>query len=200
MNVASIIKMLAAVAWIVFFGLIFIVVLRASRNKNIKGAVTILVVALCAAIVLSIVSAGLVFIQPEERGVVISALQPGGYRSEPLQPGLRWIIPFFENVVVYPISRQTYTMSIASNEGAIMGDDSITARTSDGQEIFVDASVIYAIDPAKVVQLHIAWQDRYTDELVRPLARGVIRDVVSQYQVEQVVTSKRVEMTTSISR
>jgi regulator of protease activity HflC (stomatin/prohibitin superfamily) len=199
MNVASIIKMLAAVAWIAFFGLIFIVVLRASRNKNIKGAVTILVVALCAAIVLSIVSAGLVFIKPEQRGVVISALQPGGYRAEPLQPGLRWIIPFFENVVIYPISRHAYTMSIAPNEGDIQGDDSITARTSDGQEIFVDASVIYSIDPAKVVSLHIAWQDRYTDELVRPLARGVIRDVVSQYQVEQVVTSKRVEMTNQIS-
>ncbi len=199
MNVASIIKVFAAVAWIAFFGLIFIVVMRASRNKPVKGAVTILLVALGGAIILSVVSAGLVFIQPEERGVVISAVQPGGYRSEPLQPGLRWIIPFFENVVVYPISRQTYTMSIAPNEGEIQGDDSITARTSDGQEIFVDASVIYAIDPAKVVQLHIDWQDRYSDELVRPLARGVIRDVVSQYQVEQVVTSKRTEMVNQIS-
>jgi regulator of protease activity HflC (stomatin/prohibitin superfamily) len=199
MNVASIIKILAAVAWILFFGLIAIVVLRSSRNKNIKGAVTILVVALAAAVVLSIVSAGMVFIQPEDRGVVISALQPGGYRPEPLQPGLRWIIPFFENVVIYPISRQTYTMSIASSEGSIEGDDSIAARTADGQEIFVDASVIYAIDPAKVVQVHIDWQDRYTNELVRPLARGVIRDVVSQYKVEEVVTSKRVEMTTKIS-
>jgi regulator of protease activity HflC (stomatin/prohibitin superfamily) len=199
MNVASIIKIFAAVAWLAFFTLIFIVVMRASRNKPVKGAVTILLVALGGAIVLSIVSAGLVFIQPEERGVVISAVQPGGYRSEPLQPGLRWIIPFFENVVVYPISRQTYTMSIAPNEGEMQGDDSITARTSDGQEIFVDASVIYAIDPAKVVQLHIDWQDRYSDELVRPLARGIIRDVVSQYQVEQVVTSKRTEMVNQIS-
>ena len=199
MNVASIIKIFAAVAWLVFFGLIVIVALRASRNKNVKGAVTILLVVLGAAIVLSIASAGLVFIQPEERGVVVSALQPGGYRSEPLQPGLRWIIPFFENVIVYPISRQTYTMSIATNEGDIQGDDSIAARTADGQEIFVDASVIYSIDPAKVVKLHIDWQDRYTEELVRPLARGVIRDVVSQYKVEAVVTSKRVEMTTKIT-
>ena len=200
MNVASIIKLFAAVAWVAFFGLIFIVALRASRNKNLKGAITILLVVLCAAIVLSIVSAGLVFIQPEERGVVISALQPGGYRPQPLQPGLRWIIPFFENVVTYPISRQTYTMSIAPNEGELQGNDSITARTSDGQEIFVDASAIYAIDPNKVVQVHIDWQDRYADELVRPLARGIIRDVVSQYQVEQVVTSKRVEMIEQISK
>jgi len=199
MNVASIIKLFAAIAWVAFFGLIFIVVMRASRNKDIKGAVTILLVVLASAIVLSIVSAGLVFIQPEERGVVISAIQSGGYRPEPLQPGLRWIIPFFESVITYPISRQTYTMSIAPNEGEIQGDDSITARTSDGQEIFVDASAIYAIDPNKVVQVHIDWQDRYADELVRPLARGIIRDVVSQYQVEQVVTSKRVEMIEQIS-
>ena len=199
MNVASLIKLIAATAWVVFFGLIVIVVLRASRNKNVKGVVTITLVVLAGAIILSVVSAGLVFIQPEERGVVISALQPAGYRPEPLQPGLRWVIPFFENAVIYPISRQTYTMSIATNEGQVQGDDSIAARTADGQEIFVDASVIYAIDPAKVVGLHIDWQDRYTAELVRPLARGVIRDVVSQYKVEEVVTSKRVEMTTKIS-
>ena len=199
MTVASFIKMFAAIAWLAFLGLIAITVLRASRSKNVKGTVTILLVVLAAALVLSTVSAGLVFIQPEERGVVISALQPTGYRLQPLQPGLRWIIPFFENVVTYPISRQTYTMSIATSEGSIQGDDSITARTADGQEIFVDASVIFAIDPAKVVQLHIDWQDRYTNELVRPLARGVIRDVVSQYKVEEVVTSKRVEMTTTIS-
>ncbi len=112
---------------------------------------------------------------------------------------MHWIVPFFESVVTYPISQQNYTMSIAPNEGAIQGDDSITARTADGQEIFVDASVIFALDPAEVVKVHIAWQDRYAADLVRPLARGVIRDVVSQYRVEEVVTSKRVEMTDQIS-
>jgi len=130
--------------------------------------------------------------------VVISAIQSAGYRLQPIQPGLRWIIPFFESVVIYPISRQTYTMSIAPSEGAIQGDDSITARTSDGQEIYVDASVIFYVDPEKVVRVHIDWQDRYDRELVRPLARGVIRDVVSQYQVEQVVTTQRVAMISQI--
>lgn len=199
MNVASLIQIFAAFAWILFFGLIVLFIFRASRNNKIKGSVPILVVVLVAALVLSSVSAGLVFIQPEERGVVTSALQPAGYRLEPLQPGLRWIIPFFERVFIYPISRQTYTMSIAPSEGAIQGDDSIAARTSDGQEIFVDASVIYAIDPDKVVQVHIDWQKRYDQELVRPLARGIIRDVVSQYKVEEVVTTQRVEMMSQIS-
>jgi len=89
-------------------------------------------------------------------------------------------------------------MSIASLEGQIQGDDSVAARTSDGQEIFMDASVIYAIDPEKVVDLHIKWQKRYPDELVRPLTRGIIRDAVSQFGVEEVYSSKRIEMTNQI--
>lgn len=198
MNVASMIQFIAGIGWLLFLGSVAIVIVRMSRGRPVKGVISIVLITLAAAIILTTVSAGLVFIQPEERGVVISALSPTGYRAEPLQPGLRWIIPFFETVVRYPISRQTYTMSIAPNEGAVQGDDSITARTSDGQEIFVDASVIYAIDPAQVVKVHIDWQNRYTDDLVRPAVRGAIRDIVSQYGVEQVVTSRRVDMTQAI--
>jgi regulator of protease activity HflC (stomatin/prohibitin superfamily) len=79
-------------------------------------------------------------------------------------------------------------------EGQIQGDDSVAARTSDGQEIILDASVIYSIDPDEVTNVHIDWQTRYTDELVRPLSRGVIRDAVSQFRVEEVVSTKRFEL------
>lgn len=163
-----------------------------------KNGKSLIITFLVIAIVLTAVGAGLVFINPEERGVVISAVSPQGYRSEALQPGLNWIIPFAENVVIYPISRQTYTMSIASSEGAVQGDDSIAARTLDGQEIYVDASVIFSIDPTKVVQVHIQWQNRYTD-LVRAQIRGIIRDAVSQYRVEEVVSTKRFELVQMIT-
>jgi regulator of protease activity HflC (stomatin/prohibitin superfamily) len=121
-------------------------------------------------------------------------VQAEGIRPEALQPGLRWVVPFLETVVTYPVFRQTYTMSRTQLEGQVIGDDSISARTADGQEIFVDASVIFAIDPDRVIQLHIDWQDRYPNDLVRPLTRGVIRDAVSQYGVEEIVTGKRAEM------
>jgi regulator of protease activity HflC (stomatin/prohibitin superfamily) len=90
-------------------------------------------------------------------------------------------------------------MSVATAEGQIQGDDSIRARTRDGQEVNVDASVIYSIDPNKVIQMHIEWQDRYEDAVVRPLARGVIRDMASQYGIEEIVSSKRVEMVQKIT-
>ena len=197
MNVASVVQIVASLSWLLFIGVIVIAVMRASRRQPVRGLTTVIVVIGALALVLSSASAGLVFIRPDQRGVVITAVSPG-YRAQALQPGLRWVIPFVENVVTYTISKQTYTMSIAPAEGQVQGDDSVAARTSDGQEIIIDASVLYSIDPNKVVQVHIAWQDRYASDLVRPLARGVIRDAVSQFRVEEVVTTKRFELVKEI--
>lgn len=195
MNVASFLQALAVIAWLLFFGTIILLGVRVSRGKAIKGITTVMLVMLVSAILLSAIAAGLVFIPPEQRGVVISAIAPNGYREQALTPGLHWIVPALEYVVTYPIARQTYTMSIAPSEGQVTGDDSVAARTADGQEIYIDASVIYAINPDQVVQVHIEWQSRYAHDLVRPLARGIIRDAVSQYGVEEVYSTKRSELT-----
>jgi len=199
MNIASVLQGLATFSWLLVVGIIVLAVVRASRAKPLKGAVTLVIGAVVFSLALTTVSAGLVFIQADQRGVVISAVAPKGYRDQALQPGLRWVIPFAENVKTYSIARQTYTMSVAAGEGQIQGDDSIRARTMDGQEINVDASVIYAIDPSQIIQMHIEWQDRYEDNVVRPLARGIIRDVASQYGIQDIVSTKRVEMEQKIT-
>lgn len=199
MNIASLFQGLAALGWVAAVIVVIIIVMQSARNRPMKRGTTLLILVVVLAIILSSVSAGLVFINPEERGVVISAIQPTGYRQNALQPGLSWIIPFAENVVIYPISKQTYTMSIATYEGQLQGDDSIEARTADGQKVLVDASVIYAIDPEKVVDVHIAWQDRYDSDLIRALSRGVIRDAVSQFGVAEVYSTKRTELVTNVT-
>ena len=198
MNIAVLTQGLVGLAWIAAVIAAVVVIVRVSRNQHTRGGGQIILGLVLLALILTSVSSGLVFINPQERGVVISAIAPKGYREQALEPGLRWIIPFAESVELYEISNQTYTMSISSSEGQIQGDDSITARTLDGQEIFVDASIIYKIDPAKVVQVHIQWQKRYPAELVRAQARGIIRDAVSQYKVEEVVSQKRGEMTQEV--
>jgi regulator of protease activity HflC (stomatin/prohibitin superfamily) len=198
MNIASLVQGISVFFWLAAVGILVVVLVQAWRGKPVKRGAVIFIVAFIVAILLTSLSAGLVFINPDESAVVITALQSGGIRPNALTSGLHFIVPFFESVVRYPISKQTYTMSIAANEGDISGDDSITARTADGQQVNVDASVIYQIDPSKVVQLHIEWQKRYSDDLVRPLSRGIIRDIFSQYNVEQVVTSKRVELIAQI--
>jgi regulator of protease activity HflC (stomatin/prohibitin superfamily) len=198
MNISSLLQGIATFAWIGFIGVLVMIFIRASRNQPAKGLSSLVVILLVAAILLTTVGAGLVFLQANEYGVVISAFAPKGYREIALTPGLHWIIPFVESVQKYSIARQTYTMSSTSSEGAVQGDDSIQARTKDGQQIFIDASVIYAVDPTQLIRLHTNWQNRYEENVVRPVARAAIRDAVSQFGVEELVSTKRAELESTI--
>ncbi len=198
MNFANALQGFVVLLWAAFLGMAGLTLYRASRNRKTASFTTAVIILGVAAGIMTTVSMGLVFVEPEERGVVISAVSPTGIRNEILQPGLRWIIPMVERVERYPISRQIYTMSADPLEGEGQFEDTVIARTSDGQEIYVDASVIYAVNPEKVIDLHIIWQKRYTLELVRPLARGVIRDAVSQFGVEEVYSSRRQDMASMI--
>lgn len=198
MQITVLVSALAAFSWLAIIAFLALIVMRARQGQKTRGAMTGIIVAVVAAVIINTVSAGLVFIQPQDRGVVISAVEPLGYREDILQPGLRWVIPYAEDVTTYTISKVTYTMSIIQTEGDIQGDDSISARTSDGQEVYIDASIIFSLDPASVLDVHITWQDRFIDGLVRPTVRGVIRDAVSLYKVNEVYSTKRAELKTRI--
>lgn len=199
MNIANVIKAVGPFSWLIVIALVVVIGVRASRKQNIKGISTLTIIVLVISVLMSVVGAGLVFIEPYEVGVVVTILSEGGMRPEPLNAGLHWIVPFVERVELYPTSRQTYTMARTPSEGETLGALTVEARTSDGQRIFVDSSVIYSIDPTKVLDIHRTWQSRYQTDLIHPLTRGIIRDAVSQYQVEEVISTKRFDMAAQIT-
>jgi len=194
MNISALLQGLASFAWIGFIGILVTISVRASRRQPVGGLSTAAIVLVVAALVLTTIGAGIVFIEPDELGVVVTVLGEGGIRPDPLDSGLHWIVPFAERVERYPRVNQNYTMSSVADEGLVNGDDSIQVRTKDGQQVLIDASVIYAVDPLKVVTLYSTWRFNYEEQLVRTQARGVIREVASQYGVEEIVSTKRGEM------
>jgi regulator of protease activity HflC (stomatin/prohibitin superfamily) len=199
MNIAQVVQFVATGAWLVAIGLVVLVVMRSSRGQAVKGFSTGLIVMFVVAVALSLAGAGIVFIEPDQLAVVVTAANKDGIRPEPLTAGIHFIIPVVDRVEYYSILRQTYTMSVVGTEGQVSGDDSIQVRTKDGQQVYIDASVIYAVDPNKAVDLYRTWRKDYENGLVRPQSRGVIRDISSQYGVEEIVSSKRAEMEQQIT-
>lgn len=187
------------IAWIGFFIMLLILALRAFQYGGIKEVLKafttwrVLLVFLFA-LGLTLLSAALVFIEPQKIGVVISLFSRDGYREQPVRSGLHWIMPLAEEVVSYPIYWQTYTMSSEPLEGGKVGDDSIAARSSDGQAVYLDNSVIFRIDPNEVIRVHIDFQERYIEDYIRPVLRGLIRTEVSQFTVAEVNSSKRKDL------
>lgn len=202
MNIEGLINLMAFLAWIAVIGAVAFVVFR-SQTKPVKGGGTLIGFIAIIALILSTTGAGLVFVEPNELGVVISALDKegdySGVRDVGLSSGLNWIVPVLERVEKYPKGTQEYTMSIAPAEGQISGNDSVEARTSDGQIVHIDATVTYFLNPDQIVKIHVLWGHDYVNRLIRVQARGIIRDAVAEYGVEEVVTSHRQDLITAIT-
>ncbi len=134
--------------------------LRTRRRRGLRVALRRLfsfrlLVPLVVVLSLTIVRAALVFIHPQQMGVVVSIFSPGGIRPQPLGGGLHWIVPLAERVVIYPIYYQKLNMTSHPTENAVPRDDSIRARTADGQVVIMDVTVIFQVDPEDVIRLHI---------------------------------------------
>ena len=195
----SISSILSIAGWVLLIGLglyIFYILTLRSQRHDAKLNVLIVLVLLIGGLGLATLGAGLVFIDQFEAGVVISPLTEGGVRPEPIGPGIHFVIPFIESVDRFTTAKQEYTMSGSTTEGAVQGNDAVEARTSDAQQVYIDATVRFYVDPLQVVQLRRIWQtqDRYISGFVRPTTRNVIYNATSRYQVEDVYGAKRTEL------
>ena len=140
----------------------------------------------------------LVFIEPHELAVVISVLERNGIRPQTLQSGLHFKWPFLEEIERYPKYAQSYTMSGHPQEGARPGDDAIIARTADGQVVILDITAIIRVDAPRLVFLHMYWQHRYVEDLLRPAIRAHTRTEVSKYTVDEVNSERREDVQRAI--
>ena len=197
----QVLNVVTILAWVVLILYLLFASLRGFQAGGVSGAIGSItrwrvLIALLLVIAISLLSASLVFIQPQEVAVVVSLVSRDGYREQPFRSGLHWIAPLAEKPIIYPIYWQTYTMSSEALEGEKIGDDSIAARTSDGQAVYLDVSVIYRIDSNDVIRVHIDLQDRYVEDYIRPVLRGIVRTEVSQFTADEVNSSKRKNLET----
>lgn len=131
------------------------------------------------------------FVPPGHVGVVYD--RGRGVLDQPLREGINIMIPFWQTSTLYDIRLQEYTMSTVRDEGALIGDDSLDAPTSDGQTVTVDATVLFRVDSQKAPEVFKTIGENYTDKLVRPFSRSQIRMVISRYSAPAIYSEKRQE-------
>ncbi len=152
------------------------------------------IVALAALVMLA---KSVVIIGAGECGVVFS--QVSGVSDAPLEPGLNLVAPFVQKVTTYDTKRTTYTMSRLAGEGEREGDDRLQALTADGQRVDLDITITYRVNPADAPKLHRAIGPTFTERIIRPQSRSVIRMVCAQHPVSDYTSAKRAEIKTEIT-
>ena len=156
---------------------------------NLRGK-NIFLIAI-AVIVFLIILDGLVSVPPGNVGIIYD--RGRGVLAEELPEGLHLKIPFWQVSYLTDVRTQEYTMSIAAGEGAVYSDDSMTAPTSDGQTVTVDATVLFHVDQTKAAELFQSVGPDYVQKIVRPIARSQIRSQVAEYTAIDVYAKKRDE-------
>ncbi len=95
------------------------------------------------------------------------------------------VIPFFHDWYVFDTKTQTVEMKGSDNARQ---DDALDFKTRDGNDVSVDVTVLYHVDPAKaphVLRTVASDVDEVRTVLVRPLARSIPRDALNELSSEE---------------
>jgi regulator of protease activity HflC (stomatin/prohibitin superfamily) len=142
----------------------------------------LLVVALLAVIAASVViiPAGHVGVQ-----VLFGRVQPTA-----LTEGIQLVNPLVD-VVKMSVRTETYTMSATSSDGAVQGDDSIQALSSDGLLMPLDITIAYRLvgGDAPLVYRNIGAD--YVDKIIRPASRTAVREAIAGFTAQEAYSTKR---------
>ncbi|MEJ2355461.1 MAG: prohibitin family protein [candidate division WOR-3 bacterium] len=126
-------------------------------------------------------------IPPGHVGVVIVF---GKVQETTLKNGLHLVNPF-ASIEKMSIRTEEYTMSGMPREGQVRGDDAIQSLTSEGLMVRLDVTVWYHLVPEGAAEVYSKLGVGYVDKIVRPAARTSIRNVISNYKVEDIYTQNR---------
>lgn len=122
----------------------------------------------------------------------------GKVNDTPLYSGINLKNPFAK-VVHMSIRTSEYTMSSATYEGLKVGDDSIQARAKDGASVWLDITVFYHLRAVEAPTVYKELGVEYEEKILRPEVRSSIREIVAQYSVNEIYSTKRTEVANSIS-
>ncbi|MAS32392.1 MAG: hypothetical protein CL610_00200 [Anaerolineaceae bacterium] len=188
-GISSLLGALALLGFLGFLGGIALVVVSASQGRPVRGGISLAVAGLVVGLIFSVISQGILIVEPTQVAVVFNTLN--GELGEERGPGTHIIIPVLQSATIYPIEQQQYTMSGIPGEGQVQGNDAVRGRTFDGQEVFLDISVLFGVNPQEANTVHVRWQNRYEDDFVRPTIRGLAREVISRFRAEDIFGEQR---------
>lgn len=188
-GISSLLGAIALLGFLGFLGGIGLVVVAASQGRPVRGGLSLALVGLVVGLVFSVISQGILIVEPQQVAVVFNTIS--GELGEERGAGTHIIVPVLQSATLYPIEQQQYTMSGIPGEGQVQGNDAVRGRTLDGQEVYLDISVLFGIDPQEANTVHIRWQNRYENDFVRPTIRGLAREVISRFRAEDIFGEQR---------
>ncbi|MCB0522278.1 MAG: prohibitin family protein [Lewinellaceae bacterium] len=153
---------------------------------NKKTISTIVFVFIGFVLFLILTSSTFLTIEPGERGVIFRPFGTGLDKENLFQPGFHVIAPW----------NKMYIYDVRENQI----EEEMEVLSSNGLNIKVDVTVRVHPDFDKIGDLHENFGVDYLNSLVRPEVRSAVRQVIGRFQPEELYSSKREEVQSSIHK
>jgi len=145
----------------------------------------IIIVSVIGLIVLLTLSSSLWFtIEATERAIVFRPFGSGLDKSDVIGPGTHVKAPW-NDIYVYKVNEMS-------------SDENMDVLDKNGLSIHVDVSVRFFPVPSKIGFIHEQFTKDYVNVLVIPEVRSTVRQVMGRYTAEEIYSTKRAEVESSI--
>jgi regulator of protease activity HflC (stomatin/prohibitin superfamily) len=150
-----------------------------------------------------ILAAGIVVVPSGMGGV--RASQAAGTLPGTLYPGVHFVRPLIDSVVLYDIRDQVLTTSASGKDGLQSISeaevehsqtknkkaDAFTVQSKEGLNIGLAITVRYRLDPARLAFIHANLPHPVEKEIVPPVVSSVFRELAPNYTVREVFATRR---------
>jgi regulator of protease activity HflC (stomatin/prohibitin superfamily) len=134
-----------------------------------------------------------------EVGVLVCKISLGcekdGVQTTLYPPGsTNFFAPFVRDFYTFDIKIQNLEMTQAGTKSDPAGQDDLQFKTTDGNDISMDVTVVWQIDPKKapeILQYVGSSTADVNEKLVRPMARTLVRDVLNELDSEAVYNADK---------
>lgn len=116
----------------------------------------------------------------------------GEYSKDPKHPGLHFKVPFIQGVKVMDIKMQTahYQQETGLTKEGVINQSRIVVLDSKNLNIGIDLTVQFSPSPLQAKEILEKYGINYFEKLIGPIIRDTVRDVVSQYQAEDIARER----------
>ncbi|HEY6248608.1 MAG TPA: prohibitin family protein, partial [Candidatus Angelobacter sp.] len=138
-----------------------------------------------------ILASGIVVVPSGMGGIRVS--QTSGTRPGTLYPGVHFIVPLVDSVVVYDLRDQLLTTS-TSKSSADKKAEPFSVQSKEGLSIGLAITVRYKLDGRRLDFIHSNLPQPVQTEIVPPVVSSVFRELTPNYTVREVFATRREEI------
>jgi len=140
-----------------------------------------------AAILPLLIGQSITIVPSGQCGVLVS--QFSGVRPWTLYPGVHWVVPLVERVVLFDARDRVFT-TMLSDDPKKKGEG-LRVQTREGLMVGLAITVRYKLDPSKLPHIFADLPQPVEDEIVPPVVASVFREVTPNFMVREMFAAKR---------